>query len=218
MPLYPTPPNIVAEIRSLQKRVSLLERQMANLRGAGGGGGGPVYDSNVIWNGSMESGTSGWGLGYGNGTGGTIAVESANPLNGLRSLRMDEHANSGTEVWWNPTGGALAGSDVFATAPGEQWLLTATLRSTVPITHAQLVGICGTVESDCYGLFGNQTFVSAADVPLTANTITPVSGLITVPASRNFVTVMVLAGKNDSPMPTVPYSWWLDDVSLQKKL
>lgn len=220
MPAYPAAPDLAAIIRDHTRRIKALEVQMANLTGGTPGGSpGSTFDANVLWNGSFESGAIDWTVGYWTGTSGHMFTENANPLAGLHSARVDESANSATQAWWRPTGGSVAGQDVFATTPGEQWQLKATVRSTQPIVNARLVGVCGTIESDCYGIFGNQSYVSASALSLPGGpTITQMSGIVTVPASRNFITFVFRMGVDDTPPPAVPWSWWLDECVLQRKL
>ena len=216
---YATKPDVAADIRSLKARVRTLEVKVANLGPQPGGSPGSTFDSNVIWNGSMESGITGYGRLFFAGSIGVPYVEDANPLSGLRSLRVDEQASSSTDLIWCPTSNHSAptvGSDVFATAPGEVWQVMGTMRSSVDTTHARINALCGLTAGACYGL-SNVTYVAAADLSLTAGVITQFTGQITVPASRNFITFGCNAD-NRTGTSAVPWSWWLDEVVLQRKL
>jgi hypothetical protein len=217
---YPVPPDLAALLRDMQRDIKNLQAKVANLGPQPVGSPVAAFDANVIWNGGCESGKTGWGRSFNTGTLGVTSVEAADPLDNLYSLRVDEQASSSTRIVWFGSGNAsnaIPGDNVFATAPGEQWQIQALLRSTVDTTHAKIYGVCGTTPADCFGIFGAQTYVAAADVPLVAGTVTALSGLITVPATRNYVAFSV-SPDDAAGSSGVPWSWWLDDVVLQRKL
>jgi hypothetical protein len=61
MSRYATLPDSTRDIRHLKLRVKSLEARLANLGGQPAGTPpATVYDANVIYNGGMESGTTGW--------------------------------------------------------------------------------------------------------------------------------------------------------------
>lgn len=221
MPNYPTPPSFLADIRDLKNRVAILEAQMANRTGPGTDTGAPAYDGNAIWNGAMESGMTGWARVYAAvGSLGTTVPEVSDPLDGLVSLRENESASSATRIFWlsnSTTAAPLVGDAVFNTAPGDVWRLTCAIRSNIAVPDAKLYASVGDTAANVYGLpgFTNTTWLQAAALPLTAGGITTLTGNITVPASRSFIGLHVTAAETP---PGVNWSWWLDDVTLQRKL
>lgn len=205
-------------IGDLQRRVTALET------GAVGSPGNPTqYGPNLISNGDMESGATGWARSFWTGTIGTISVETVNPLDGLRSLKVTEAASSSTRITWLPSGNSASptiGTDVFPCAVGQVWLLSALMSATVATTHAKIYAICGNAPTDAYQLQpngGNTIWVAAADIPLTANTPTVLQGTVTIPAGYNYVAFNCspddAAGASGSA-----WSWLLDDVSIQQRM
>jgi hypothetical protein len=225
MVAYPTAPSIVADIRKLKADVRQLQIQVAGRVPLGPASGAPVYDANVLSNGGIESGVVGWGRGLwsGGGTQGVLDLDEANPMDGLRSLRMNEAANTRTFLNWRPAGehsAPVVGVDVFATSPGDVWKISGTMRSTVTVPGAALVGACGAAAADCYDVLntgGGFTAVTAATLTLTAGVVTLLSGTITVPAGRNFIGFECFGTVGGSE-PSTAWAWEIDSVSLQKKL
>lgn len=204
----------------LARRVSDLERQVRSLQvGASIGAGNTTqYGPNMISNGDMESGSTGWTRSFWQGTIGTISVETTSPLDGLRSLLITENASSSTRITWGSSGTPA----VFDTAPGDVWLLQALMQSSVDTTHAKLYAFCGNTPADCYSLqpnSGNTTWQTAVDVPLTAGTPTLLSGTITVPNTGNGYYYLTINCSPDDAAGSSgsAWSWLLDGVSIQKK-
>lgn len=207
----------------LTRRVSDLEKRVNSLAlGAIGVGNSSQYGSNVITNGDIESGLTGWARSFNTGTLGTLSVETVAPLDGLDSLKMTEAAASSTRLTWLPSGNSAnptVGTDVFPTQAGDVWAIQALMQSTVATTHAKIYANCGNAPADCYGLqvAGTTVWVAAADIPLTASTPTQLAGTITVPSGGyNYLTF------NCSPDDAaggsgVAWSWLIDLVVLQKK-
>lgn len=206
------------QIADLQTRVTLLEN------GSAGSSAPDTYDPNVITNGDMESGITGWSRWFWTGTLGTTSVETTAPIDGTRSLKLTEAAASSTRITWLPSGNSAAptvGSDVFRTNAGDVWLVQAVMNCSVATTHARIYAICGVNPGDCYGLVSSTTaWVNAADVPLTANTSTVLSGTITIPTSPVGLSYVTFSCSPDDAAGTsgTAWSWLLDDVALRKKV
>jgi hypothetical protein len=215
---------VTSPLAKLTRRVSDLEKQVRSLQFGQtiGGGNTTQYSQNVITNGDIESGVTGWARSFFTGTIGTVSVETTAPIDGLDSLKISEAASSSTRITWLPSGSSTnptVNTDVFPTAPGDVWLITAQMQATVATTHAKIYAFCGATPANCYALpsAGITVAVAAADIPLTANVVSTLQGTITVPASMNFLTF------NCSPddaagTPAAPWSWLLDTVSLQLKV
>lgn len=210
----------------LSRRVADLEYRLNLLTvgGSGGGGNTTQYGPNVLSNGGFESGTTGWFPAGWIGTQATLAIETVSPLDGLDSLKLAEVASSSTRVGYLPSGNVSAptiGVDVFPTAAGDTWLLSALCQASAAITHARLYGFCGATPSDCYGLVGaNTDWVQAVDIPLTAATPSLLQGTLVVPAGRSYITFSASLGDfgNTATVPGSAWSWLMDNVSLQQKL
>ena len=212
----------------LRRRVSDLEHRvnLITLGGSPGSGNFTQYGPNVISNGDIESGSTGWSRSFWTGTLGTVSVETTAPLDGLRSLKISEAASSSTRITWLPSGNATSptvGTDVFATSPGDVWLFNALMQSSVSTTHAKLYGFCGNTPPDCFALQPNggaTTWVAAVDVPLTAGVPTTLSGTLTVPTGGlGYNYIAFNCSPDDAAAASgVAWSWWLDNVSLQKKI
>lgn len=216
MPAYSTPPELARRLRAFDQRATRLEMQVANRTRQPPITGGDAYDASVL-TGGMEGGIGNWRALYWTTTPGVLSVEAADPLDGLQSLRVDEPAGSFSRVYWRlPAPAATVDGDAFSTAPGQVWQLTALIRASVSLPDAQLVASCGTAPGDVFGIFGAQDWVAAASVPLVGGYVAALSGTITVPAGRNYIGLMAVA--SDSGLPTDPWTWWLDDVTLQRKL
>jgi len=215
---------VTTALDRLARRVSDLEKQVRSLQfgAAVGAGNTTQYGPNVISNGDMESGSTNWVRSFNTGTLGTVSVETAAPLDGLKSLKISEAASSSTRMTYLPTGSSASptvGTDVFSTQPGDVWLISALMQSTISTTHAKIYGFCGATPPDCYGLqsAGVTVWVNAADIPLTAVAPSLLQGTIIVPAGMQYVTF------NGSPDDAAgasgsPWSWLMDTVSLQQKL
>ncbi len=215
----PTLDDLAKQISNLQRRVTYLE-----VGAPGSGSDATLYGPNVISNGDIESGSTGWARWFNTGTLGTISVETVAPLDGQRSLKMTEAASSSTRLTWLPGGSTTnpqIGSDVFNTTVGDVWLITALLQATVATTHAKIYAICGNAPADCYSLQpngGNTTWVAAADLPLTAATPTLLQGTITVPAGAyNFLTFSC-SPDDAAGASGVAWSWLADSISMQQQL
>lgn len=205
----------------LERRVADLERLLNALRsGTIGGLPGATYGPDMIVNGYMESGSTNWAQSFWTGTIGTVSVETVAPLDGTRSLKISEVASSSTRMTYLPSGNSAAptiGVDVFPTSGGDTWLISCLLQATVTTTTAKLYAICGNTPADCYGLVsGTTSWVAAAAIPLTAGVPTLLTGTITVPSPRQFLTI------NFSPDDAVaasgsPWSWLADTISLQQR-
>lgn len=215
MPKYPAAPDLAAIVRKLQFDVKTLQVQVANLGAQPGGTPGTVWDANVIWNGGIESGSTG----FVRTLFAPITVDEANPLDQLRSLKISEAAGAQTAVQWLPGGNAgspTPGNDVFATTPGDIWRLQCLARATVATADTQIVAAMGNTAADVFALPGaNTTWTAVSTVALAPNVITPLLGNITIPASRNFIGLFVYGAFT---APTAAWQWWLDDVALQRKL
>lgn len=205
----------------LERRVADLERRVNAIQDSTIGGlPGPAYGPNVLVNGDIESGSTGWALSFWTGTLGTLSVETTAPLDGARSLKISEAASSSSRMTYLPSANSAAptiGVDVFPTSAGDTWLISCQLQATVSTTTAKLYAICGNTPADCYGLVGaNTSWVAAAAIPLTAGVPTILTGTIAVPAPRQFLTI------NFSPddavgAPGAPWSWLADTLSLQQR-
>jgi hypothetical protein len=226
MPAYPINPNdrLYVTLRDIRQRVSVLEAQMANRVATNPSSGGSVFDSNVLWNSAMESGITNWVVGrflsgYTAPDRPVGSVEGSNPLAGIQSLRIDESANAASWTSWFPTNNnanVQVGSDVFATAPGEQWRLSAMVRATQPSGGAQVIAMCGTTPVDAQSLAGaNTNWVIASSSALTAGVTVTLDGLATVPAGRNYIGFLCVA---NGIAPAVPWTWWMDTCVMQRKL
>jgi hypothetical protein len=224
VPNYAKAPDIVRDIRQLKLDVKALQLNVATLGGQPSGTPGSVFDANVLWNGSMESGFTSWVVGrflsgYTSPDHPVGSVESADPLAGLQSLRVDESANAASWTSWFPTNNIAnvqIGSDVFATAPGDVWRLSAKVRATVASGGAQVIAVCGTAAADAQQVAGaNTNWVIASSAALTPGVPVTLDGLATVPAGRNFIGFLVVA--NGIP-PTAPWSWWMDECVMQRKM
>ena len=202
----------------LARRVSDLERRVNSIV-FGTGMGSAQYGPNGITNGDIEAGLTGWGTGFFAGTVGTLAVDTTAPIDGLRSLKMTEAANSATWCIWVPNPGSPnVGVDVFSTTGGDVWLITGLMQSSVATTHSQLYALCGVAPSDCYGLNGgNTSWQLAVDLPLTANTPTQMQGTVTIPNGFNYVGFGCMPSGVGITPPTSAWNWWLDLVSLQQR-
>lgn len=224
MPLYvkpPSPVDLPRKVRELERRLAIVESRLAYVSSAPTAVSGDVYDANKLWNGAFESGLVGWQTAWwsGNADPHRFYTDGSNPLDGQYSGALDMCAGGAMEIWWRVGWGtSVSGTDVFPTAPGKQWQLSALVRSSVDIQHARLDGLAGNAEADCYSLGANTTFVPAIDVPLSAGVATTLSGLITIPASRNFITIGVRIGLDDSPLPSADYTVSFDNVVLRAKL
>lgn len=216
MPDYPTPPRFTDKLSDHERRIGLLEIKVASKLAQGTSAAPLMYDSNVVGNSGMEAGAAGWRALYSTGALGVLSVETASPLNELSSLRVDEAASQYSRVYWRGAGAPVLNSDVFATAPGEVWRLSALMRASADVPSGQLVASCGTTAADVFGNLSAQTWVVAASVPLAAGVVTALSGTITVPATRNFIGFMAVG--STATIPAAPWAWWLDDAVLQRRL
>jgi len=212
----------VTTIDELSRKLSDLTRRVTSLEGgaAGSPGSPDLYTPNVISNGDMESGSAGWALIFFFGaSGATLSVETVAPEDGLRSLKATEAAASSSRLTWIPTGSTTSptvGTDVFTCAPGQTWLISALMQSTIATAHARIYALGGASPSDCYG-GGGGTFLTAADIPLAPATPTVLQGTVTVPAGMNYLT-FVCAADDGATSAGGAWSWLLDDVSLQRRL
>lgn len=215
MATYTVPPDLARDIRQMKLDIKTLQVKVANLGAQPSGTPGTVWDANVVWNGGIESGLTGWVRTLF----APIIVESADPLDQLRSLRVEEAAGAQTAVTWLPGGNSASptpGNDVFATAPGDIWRLQCLARATVATTDTQLVAAMGNTAADVFALPGaNTTWTTVSTVALSPNVIAPLLGNVTIPASRNFIGLFVYGAFT---APTPAWKWWLDDVALQRKL
>jgi hypothetical protein len=225
MPKYPRPPDLVRTVTELGRRVTSLEARMSQTATGGSGGGlTPVWDTDVLWNGDMESGTTGWQVGFWNGTlYGILSTETDNPLDGQGSMRVDEYdGNSATGITWHPSNpnGQSANVDCWPTTAGDTWRMSALAQSTGPITLHLRVMLATDVD-DIYGIADpNVIWMDTVALPLSPNTPTPLTGQITVPTGGpapgwSFIGCHL---QPDIPNLAHAYTWWADDVVLQKRL
>ncbi len=208
------------EIADLRQRLSTLEATVAN--GGVPVGPGPTFGPNVLTNGDMESGIASWpGRFLFGPVGSTASVETVAPLDGVRSLRVDEVANALTFIGWLPSGNTSApvvGSDVFFTTGGDVWLFTGTMMTSVATAHAQLIGVTGPTPVDAVNLAGaTTTWTLATDIPLAAGVPGTFVGEVTVPPGHNYIG-FVLAPTSTLAIPTSAWTWWFDDASLQVQI
>ncbi len=230
MPAYPTRPDLGRRINDIERRLSVVEAQLANRTNqAGGGGGGTrgdnsgdVYDANVIFNSGFENGgLAGWQQQYyGGAAPGSLNLETAAPLNGLRSLRSDEQADSDSRYFFfidgHPTRTPIE-SSALAVQPGQVWLISALLRASVPTVGAEIGVACGVTYTDAFAVDGgNTTWITAAVHDLDGSSVASLAGTITIPPGHNYMAFW--AAGTGTPRPTVPWSWWLDNASMQMKL
>jgi hypothetical protein len=227
IPRYTRQPDLAGMMADHERRLRALENALsARLRTGTAPAPTPTWDVNQLTNGDIEAGLAGWSRGFWNQTVGLglMVVETADPLAGTRSLRMDEPAAGGqTWIIWTggqPSNAAVSGVSVWPTVAGDSWRLQARLRTGIAFDSFQVVASFGVTPNDCYGLAGaNTTWLAAVDVPTVAGQTADLSGSVITPAGRNYVTFglrpLTLHG---DPTLAPAYSWWADNCVIQRKL
>lgn len=215
----------------LTRRIIALEQLVADLnakRAAGLPLTAPTpmpasYAPNIVApNDRFQLGDTGWlEVDYDGSGGGTLSVETAAPLDGTASGRIDEAASSTSRIAWLPTGNVgapVVGADVFNTVPGDVWTLSALTSCSVNRPHAQIYALAGATAPDCYfGLFSARSVLIADDQPLTAGVPVLMQGNVTIPADRSYVTFAVSAEPlGTGGAPAVAWSWLFDVVSMAR--
>jgi hypothetical protein len=220
MPAYPKPVSSATIIATTVRRVKQLEAQLATRTVAGYTAG--TYAANSISNPAVETDLAGWLVTLWRGAGqGSLTVNTATPLAGGQSLRVNEQASSASILGWCPGGdpaNPVIGQDVFATVEGDQWFVSATMRAnTDPAGNSVLYAVYGVTPASCYqSNYADQQYVAGTAASLPAGQPQTLTGLTTCPSDRFYVTFA--ASADDGGGPPTAWSWDIDGMSLQKKL
>jgi hypothetical protein len=213
MPRYATRPTITAQVHDHELRLRRLEIAMATRVYSGTTPPPtPVWDVTPMTNPDFEGGLTGWAAGTGPGV---LHLDVSAPIAGTRSARMDEPAFGATRLRWvgtNNTTDPRVGVDVFHTAPADIWRISARVKVTTPVSGMAVGVVAGATPADCYT--GTGAWLQADSQPVGVGVTLTLSGQVTIPAGRNYVT---FEARPSGPTGGA-WSWWIDTVAMQRKL
>jgi hypothetical protein len=191
-----------------------------------------AYDGNVLPNGNITRGVSGWATGIATGTTGVLSAVLGNNGNtnpdlnfGAFSLQVQEAANSRTQVWSTPVIALESSLYNYSarTFKAEAVLINEAASAHWASTTARLTFVCGANESGAgspYAAAGDpdQTrFIVGTVAPNAVTGISTISGNFTLdrPASSAGVHKYCALIVEWTAAPAVSWSWRADRLRLQ---